>query len=69
MAPPPPPPPPPGAIGAVKIPSYREELEKKQQQMQLQQQAEQQYANLPPQLMNTMAKDKKPFTYTPLAVG
>ena len=68
MAPPPPPPPPPGSMGAIKIPTYKEELEQRQQQMQLQQQQDQ-FANLPPQLMNTMSKDKKPFTYTPLAVG
>lgn len=28
---------------------------------------QQQYANLPDKLLNTMGKEKKPFTYTPLA--
>lgn len=28
-----------------------------------------QFANLPDKLMNTMKREKKPFTYTPLSVG
>lgn len=30
---------------------------------------ETQFANLPDKLMNTMKREKKPFTYTPLSVG
>ncbi|XP_074597276.1 uncharacterized protein LOC141852240 [Brevipalpus obovatus] len=67
-APPPPPPPPP--IGGAKIPTWREQQEAKlPAQQQIQQIQNDQYSNLPPQLMNSMSKDKKPFTYTPLAVG
>lgn len=67
-APPPPPPPPP--IGGAKIPTWREQQEAKlPAQQQIQQIQNDQYSNLPPQLMNSMNKDKKPFTYTPLAVG
>lgn len=29
----------------------------------------QQFANLPEKLLNTMKREKKPFTYTPLSVG
>lgn len=70
-APPPPPPPPPmpGSMNS-RIPTWRETQEAKQreQKQQAQMQSDQ-YTNLPPQLMNSMTKDKKPFTYTPLAVG
>lgn len=55
---------------APKLPTYKE-------QRDLQRAAEapnasmesRQFANLPDKLLNTMKREKKPFTYTPLSVG
>lgn len=54
-------------MGAIHIPTYKEQQQqvKQQQSSNNQNNVDDQFANLPPQLMSTMNKDKKPFTYTP----
>lgn len=54
-------------MGAIHIPTYKEQQQqvKQQQTSNNQNNVDDQFANLPPQLMSTMNKDKKPFTYTP----
>lgn len=56
----------PGTSGAINLPTYKETKEKNDAVKSMQ---EKQFANLPDKLMNTMKREKKPFTYTPLAVG
>lgn len=67
---PPPPPPPPGSVGSIQLPHWRSEPPPPSNLVPTKQEIEkQQYANLPDKLMNTLTKDKKPFTYTPQGVS
>lgn len=66
----PPPPPMPGTMGALSLPNWRAHPYPVRESAPTQNQIEkQQYAHLPDKLMNSMAKDKKPFTYTPQGIG
>ena len=52
----PPPPPPPGADGSIEMPNWRSQ--KSIDKMQ--------FACLPSALLNSLKKERKPFTYTPM---
>lgn len=66
----PPPPPLPGTSGAPVMPHWRETYQPHLEAVPSRNQIEkQQYAHLPDKLLNTLNKDKKPFTYTPQGVS
>ncbi|XP_054155638.1 probable serine/threonine-protein kinase DDB_G0282963 [Oppia nitens] len=68
--PPPVPPPPPGCHGSVQLPHWRSEPLPAHLATSSKEQIERdQYEHLPDKLLNTMNKDKKPFTYTPSGVS
>lgn len=67
---PPPPPPLPGTNGALSMPNWRQHPHPVRESAPSEEQIKkQQYAHLPDKLLNTMNKDKKPFTYTPQGIG
>ena len=69
MAAPPVPPPPPGCAGGVLLPHWRSEPMPAHLAPSKEQIEKEQYAYLPDKLLNTLNKDKKPFTYTPKGVS
>lgn len=63
---PPPPPPLPGSTGAMMLPHWRDTYQPIREAPPSREVIEkQQYAHLPDKLLNSLNKDKKPFTYTP----
>lgn len=69
-APPPPPPPMPGTIGAMVMPNWRSHPHPVRESAPTPEQIQKaQFAHLPDKLLNTMGKERKPFTYTPQGVG
>lgn len=70
QAPPPAPPPMPGTRDAMVMPNWREHPFPVRESAPSKETIDkQQYAHLPDKLLNSMNKDKKPFTYTPSGVS
>ncbi|KPM05065.1 nuclear hormone receptor-like protein 2 [Sarcoptes scabiei] len=71
LPPPPPPPPMPGTSGGFMMPNWRDTYQSpfKEKPPTKEEIEKQQYAKLPDKLLNTLNKDKKPFTYTPCGVS
>lgn len=67
----PPPPPMPGTSGALVMPHWRDTYRPpiRESAPSKEQIEKQQYAHLPDKLLNTLSKDKKPFTYTPQGIS
>lgn len=67
---PPPPPPMPGTAGAMVMPDWRAHPYPVRESAPTPEQIQKaQFAHLPDKLLNTMGKERKPFTYTPQGVG